>query len=102
MSETAFLFQKYGYFCSGKFRNDMADTAEMMASNDYSQVQIHALKDSLKSSIDKESNIDLLRKCALLLSIDQDVYDLGRAIPMNELLSMVKEDIHTMFQNAAQ
>lgn len=80
----------------------MANTAEMVASNGYSQVQIHALKDSLKASIDKESNIDLLRKCALLLSIDKDLYDLGRAIPMNDLLSMVKEDIHTMFQNAAQ
>jgi len=80
----------------------MANTAEMVASNGYSQVQIHALKDSLKASIDKESDIDLLRKCALLLSIDKDLYDLGRAIPMNDLLSMVKEDIHTMFQNAAQ
>ena len=80
----------------------MANTIEMEATSDYSQVQIHALKDSLKASIDKESNIDLLRKCALLLSIDKDLYDLGRAIPMNDLLSMVKEDIHTMFQNAAQ
>ena len=74
----------------------------MSATSGYSQVQIHALKDSLKASIDKESNIDLLRRCALLLSIDKDLYDLGRAIPMNDLLSMVKEDIHTMFQNAAQ
>ena len=80
----------------------MANTAEMLASNGYSQVQIHALKDSLKASIDKESDIDLLRKCALLLSIDKDLYDLSRAIPMNDLLSMVKEDIHTTFQNAAQ
>ena len=80
----------------------MANTAEMVASNGYSQVQIHALKNSLKASIDKENNIDLLRRCALLLSIDKDLYDLGRAIPMNDLLSMVKEDIHTMFQNAAQ
>ena len=80
----------------------MANTVEMAATSGYSQVQIHALKDSLKASIDKESNIDLLRKCALLLSIDKDLYDLGRAIPMNDLLSMVKEDIHTMFQNAAQ
>ena len=80
----------------------MANTAEIVASNGYSQVQIHALKNSLKASIDKENNIDLLRRCALLLSIDKDLYDLGRAIPMNDLLSMVKEDIHTMFQNAAQ
>ena len=80
----------------------MANTAEIAASNGYSQLQIHALKDSLKASIDKESNVDLLRKCALLLSIDKDLYDLGRAIPMNDLLSMVKEDIHTMFQKAAQ
>ena len=80
----------------------MANTVEMAATNGYSQVQILALKDSLKASIDKESNIDLLRKCALLLSIDKDLYDLGRAIPMNDLLSMVKEDIHTMFQKAAQ
>ena len=80
----------------------MSNTIEMSATSGYSQVQIHALKDSLKASIDKESNIDLLRRCALLLSIDKDLYDLGRAIPMNDLLSMVKEDIHTMFQNAAQ
>lgn len=80
----------------------MANIVETAASNGYSQVQIHALKDSLKASIDKESNIDLLRKCAMLLSLDKDMYDLGRAIPMNDLLSMVKEDIHTMFQNSAQ
>ena len=85
-----------------QIKNEMANTVEMAATSGYSQVQIHALKDSLKASIDKESNIDLLRKCALLLSIDKDLYDLGRAIPMNDLLSMVKEDIHTMFQNAAQ
>ena len=80
----------------------MANIVETAASNGYSQVQIHALKDSLKASIDKESNVDLLRKCAMLLSLDKDMYDLSRAVPMNELLSMVKEDIHTMFQNAAQ
>jgi len=80
----------------------MANIVETTSSNGYSQVQIHALKDSLKASIDKESNVDLLRKCAMLLSLDKDMYDLSRAIPMNELLSMVKEDIHTMFQNAAQ
>lgn len=80
----------------------MANMVETAAADGYSQVQIHALKDSLKASIDKESNIDLLRECAMLLSLDKDLYDLGRAIPMNELLSMVKEDIHNMFQNAAQ
>ena len=89
-------------FAAANYRNKMANTAEIVASNGYSQVQIHALKDSLKASIDKESNIDLLRRCALLLSIDKDLYDLGRAVPMNDLLSMVKEDIHAMFQNAAQ
>ena len=80
----------------------MENTAETRTSSGYSQVQIHALKDSLKASIDKESNIELLRECALLLSLDKDMYDLSRAIPMNDLLSMVKEDIHTMFQNTAQ
>lgn len=80
----------------------MANTAETMAPNGYSQVQIHALKDSLKASIDKESNIDLLQKCALLLSLDKDMYDLSRAIPMKDLLAMVKEDVHGMFQNTAQ
>lgn len=80
----------------------MANTAETATSNGYSQVQIHALKDSLKASIDKESNIDLLQKCALLLSLDKDMYDLSRAIPMKDLLAMVKEDVHSMFQNAAQ
>ena len=80
----------------------MTNTAEMVASNGYSQVQIHALKDSLKASIDKESNLDLLRKCAKLFSLDKDMYDLNRAIPMKDLLLMVKEDIHTMFQNAEQ
>lgn len=80
----------------------MANIIETATSNGYSQVQIHALKDSLKACIDKESDIDLLRKCALLLSLDKDMNDLSRAIPMDELLSMVKEDIHTMFQNAAR
>ena len=80
----------------------MANMVETAAADGYSQVQIHALKDSLKASIDKESNVDLLQKCAMLLSLDKDMYDLSRAIPMNELLSMVKEDIHTMFQNPAQ
>ena len=80
----------------------MANTVEITPSSTYTPVQILALKDTLKASIDKESNIDLLRKCALLLSSDKDVYDLSRAIPMKDLLSMVKEDINTMFQNAAQ
>lgn len=80
----------------------MANTVETMVSNEYSQVQIHALKDSLKASIDKESNIDLLQKCAMLLSLDKDMYDLSRAIPMKDLLALVKEDIHAMFQNTAR
>ena len=80
----------------------MANTVETMVSNEYSQVQIHALKDSLKASIDKESNIDLLQKCAMLLSLDKDMYDLSRAIPMKDLLAFVKEDIHAMFQNTAR
>ena len=80
----------------------MANTIRTAASNDYTQVQIHALKDSLKASIDNENDIDLLQKCALLLSLDKDRYDLGRAIPMKDLLALVKEDIHIMFQNAAQ
>lgn len=80
----------------------MANTVEIKPSSTFTTVQILALKDTLKASIDKESNIDLLRKCALLLSSDKDMYDLSRAIPMKDLLSMVKEDINTMFQNAAQ
>lgn len=80
----------------------MANTVEITPSSTYTPVQILALKDTLKASIDKENNIDLLRKCALLLSLDKDVYDLNRAIPMKDLLAMVKEDIHTMFQNTAQ
>lgn len=80
----------------------MASTVEITPSSTYTSVQILALKDTLKASIDKENNIDLLRKCALLLSMDNDMYDLSRAVPMGSLLSMVKEDIHTMFQNTAQ
>lgn len=80
----------------------MANTVEITPSSTYTPVQILALKDTLKASIDKENNIDLLRKCALLLSLDKDVYELNRAIPMKDLLAMVKEDIHTMFQNTAQ
>ena len=89
-------------FAARNLDTNMENTAETRTSSGYSQVQIHALKDSLKASIDKESNIELLRECALLLSLDKDMYDLSRAIPMNDLLSMVKEDIHTMFQNTAQ
>lgn len=80
----------------------MANTVEITPSSTYTPVQILALKDTLKASIDKENDIDLLRKCALLLSLDKDMYDLNRAIPMKDLLAMVKEDIHTMFQNTAQ
>lgn len=80
----------------------MANTVEITPSSTYTPVQILALKDTLKASIDKENNVDLLRKCALLLSLDKDMYDLNRAIPMKDLLAMVKEDIHTMFQNTAQ
>ena len=29
-------------------------------------------------------------------------YDLDRAITMDELLSLVKEDIHEMYQNASE
>ena len=85
-----------------KNKNKMASTAEITPSSTYTPVQILALKDTLKTAIDKENNIDLLRKCALLLSTDKDMYDLSRAVSMGSLLSMVKEDIHTMFQNTAQ
>ena len=80
----------------------MASTTETTPSSTYTPVQILALKDTLKASIDKENNIDLLRKCASLLFSDKDMYDLNRAISMDSLLSMVKEDIHTMYQNAAR
>ena len=80
----------------------MANLVDISAVDAYTPLQINVLKDSLKESIDRESNIDLLRKCALLLSSDKDIYDLNRAISMDSLLSMVKEDIHTMYQNAAQ
>ncbi len=85
-----------------KNKNKMASTAETTPSSTYTPVQILALKDTLKTAIDKENNIDLLRKCALLLSTNKDMYDLSRAVSMGSLLSMVKEDIHTMFQNTAQ
>ena len=75
---------------------------DISAVDAYTPLQINVLKDSLKESIDRESNIDLLRKCALLLSSNKDIYDLNRAISMDSLLSMVKEDIHTMYQNAAR
>jgi len=80
----------------------MANLVDTLAIDAYTPLQINVLKDSLKESIDRESNIDLLRKCALLLSSDKDMYDLNRAISMDSLLSMVKEDIHTMYQNAAR
>ena len=80
----------------------MANLVDTLAIDAYTPLQINVLKDSLKESIDRESDIDLLRKCALLLSSDKDMYDLNRAISMDSLLSMVKEDIHTMYQNAAR
>ena len=80
----------------------MANLVDTSAIDAYTPLQINVLKDSLKESIDRESNIDLLRKCALLLSSNADMYDLNRAISMDSLLSMVKEDIHTMYQNAAR
>jgi hypothetical protein len=80
----------------------MANLVDTLAIDAYTPLQINVLKDSLKESIDRESNIDLLRKCALLLSSNKDMYDLNRAISMDSLLSMVKEDIHTMYQNAAR
>ena len=76
----------------------MANLVDTSAIDAYTPLQINVLKDSLKESIDRESNIDLLRKCALLLSSNKDMYDLNRAISMDSLLSMVKEDIHTMYQ----
>lgn len=79
----------------------MANAAESLPSSSFTPVQILALKDSLKASIDKESNIDLLQKCAMLLSLDKDTYDLSRAITMKELLSMVKEDVHSMIYKKA-
>ncbi|MBR2771135.1 MAG: hypothetical protein IKD78_03855 [Bacteroidales bacterium] len=80
----------------------MANLVDTLAIDAYTPLQINVLKVSLKESIDRESNIDLLRKCALLLSSNKDMYDLNRAISMDSLLSMVKEDIHTMYQNAAR
>ena len=80
----------------------MANLVDTLAIDAYTPLQINVLKDSLKESIDRESNIDLLRKCALLLSSNKDMYDLNRAISMDSLLSMVKEDIHAMYQNAAR
>ena len=80
----------------------MANLVDTLAIDAYTPLQINVLKDSLKESIDRESNIDLLRKCALLLSSNKDMNDLNRAISMDSLLSMVKEDIHTMYQNAAR
>jgi hypothetical protein len=80
----------------------MANLVDTSAIDADTPLQINVLKDSLKESIDRESNIDLLRKCALLLSSNKDMYDLNRAISMDSLLSMVKEDIHTMYQNAAR
>lgn len=80
----------------------MANLVDTLAIDAYTPLQINVLKDSLKESIDRESDIDLLRKCALLLSSNKDMYDLNRAISMDSLLSMVKEDIHTMYQNAAR
>ncbi len=80
----------------------MANLVDTLAIDAYTPLQINVLKDSLKESIDRESNIDLLRKCVLLLSSNKDMYDLNRAISMDSLLSMVKEDIHTMYQNAAR
>lgn len=80
----------------------MANLVDTLAIDAYTPLQINVLKDFLKESIDRESNIDLLRKCALLLSSNKDMYDLNRAISMDSLLSMVKEDIHTMYQNAAR
>ena len=80
----------------------MANLVDTLAIDAYTPLQINVLKYSLKESIDRESNIDLLRKCALLLSSNKDLYDLNRAISMDSLLSMVKEDIHTMYQNAAR
>ena len=80
----------------------MANLVDTLAIDAYTPLQINVLKDSLKESIDRESNIDLLQKCALLLSSNKDMYDLNRAISMDSLLSMVKEDIHTMYQNAAR
>ena len=80
----------------------MANLVDTLAIDAYTPLQINVLKDSLKESIDRESNIDLLQKCALLLSSNKDMYDLNRAISMDSLLSMVKEDIHAMYQNAAR
>lgn len=80
----------------------MANLVDTLAIDAYTPLQINVLKDSLKESIDRENNIDLLRKCASLLFSDKDMYDLNRAISMDSLLSMVKEDIHTMYQNAAR
>lgn len=80
----------------------MANIADTQTINAYSPLQINALKAYLKESIDQESDIDLLRKCALLLSNEKDSDDLSRAISMDSLLSMVKDDIHAMYQKAAQ
>ena len=80
----------------------MANLVDTLAIDAYTPLQINVLKNSLKESIDRESNIDLLRKCALLLSSNKDMHDLNRAISMDSLLSMVKEDIHTMYQNDAR
>ena len=80
----------------------MANLVDTLAIDAYTPLQINVLKDSLKESIDRESNIDLLRQYALLRSPNNDMYDLNRAISMDSLLSMVKEDIHTMYQNAAR
>ena len=80
----------------------MANIADTQTINAYSPLQINALKAYLKESIDQESDIDLLRKCALLLSNEKDLDDLSRAISMDSLLSMVKDDIHAMYQKAAQ
>ena len=63
----------------------MASTAEITPSSTYTPVQILALKDTLKTAIDKENNIDLLRKCALLLSTNKDMYDLVRRLECGDI-----------------
>lgn len=80
----------------------MANLTNTSTTEAYTPLQINVLKDSLKQSIDQETDIDLLQQCAQLLSSDKDSYDLNRAISMDSLLSMVKEDIHTIFKNSTR
>ena len=80
----------------------MANLTDTTTTKACTPLQINILKDSLKQSIDQETDVDLLEQCAALLSSDKDLYDLNRAISMDSLLAMVKEDIHSMFKNSRQ